>query len=153
MYLCVTAIELCPASSASTRTPMPLLASRVINVLRGLWLLAPFNPHAWNMLRNSWHMVFALKCPPFWLRNRGAVASVLRLQRWYSASAWASCLLTNNVRFWFCYAGCVYVLRGSVRLASIERLWVLVPYQPQISRWLRTNVKFDIADEQPEYCP
>ena len=53
IYLCVTAIELCPASSASTRTPMPLLARRVMNVLRGLWLLAPCSPHAWNMLRNS----------------------------------------------------------------------------------------------------
>jgi hypothetical protein len=46
MYFCVTAIDLCPARLANTRTLMPLLARLVMNVLRPEWLLAPEMPAA-----------------------------------------------------------------------------------------------------------
>jgi hypothetical protein len=44
MYLWVVAMLLCPARLANTRTVTPLLASRVINVLRPEWLEAPSMP-------------------------------------------------------------------------------------------------------------
>jgi hypothetical protein len=61
MYLWVVAIELCPASSASTRTETDGLARElVMNVRRPLCELAPLMPHLLSMLRKSWHIVFGL---------------------------------------------------------------------------------------------
>ena len=50
------------------------------------------------MLRNSWHMVLAEKCLPFWLRNKGCAASVVRSHCAYSTNCVLSAVLTNTVR-------------------------------------------------------
>ena len=89
---------LCPANSASTRTPTPLLASWVMNVRRGVCEVAPRNPQSANTPKNSWHMVLALKCPPLRLSNKGAVGRVLYSVRRYCSSALRSARLMYTVR-------------------------------------------------------
>jgi hypothetical protein len=86
MYRCVVAMLLCPASSASTRTPTPLLAKRVINVRLPLCELASRKLHVLYMLSSSWHIVLALKKLPFWLQNSAADGAMLRIAVRYCAS-------------------------------------------------------------------